>query len=197
MFTSRAEFRLTLRADNADLRLTEAGRQWGCVGSRRAAAFADRQQALAAARALAERLRATPQDLARHGLAVSQDGVRRRAFDLLSYPGVDGERLAVIWPELATVSPTVMAQLEADAKYSVYLDRQTADIARTRADAAFVLASDLNYAALPGLSRELSEKLSRLRPATLAEAQMIEGMTPAALTILTSRAAMRSGAKAA
>ncbi len=187
MFTSRAEYRLTLRADNADQRLTRQGLAWGCVGPERAAAFAAKRDALGAARRLVEALTATPQQLALRGIPVAQDGVRRSAFALLSYPTIDAEALRALWPALGSIAPVVMAQVEADAKYAVYLDRQEADIARTRDEDAIGLADDLDYRALPGLSRELRDKLDAVRPRTLGQAQRIEGMTPAALTILVAR----------
>ncbi|HEX4766087.1 MAG TPA: tRNA uridine-5-carboxymethylaminomethyl(34) synthesis enzyme MnmG [Lichenihabitans sp.] len=187
MFTSRAEYRLTLRADNADQRLTELGRSWGCVGAARAAAYAERIAAIRQARALTESLVATPQQLACHGIAVSQDGVRRSAFALLSYPSLDAVDLARLWPALGAIPAGVMAQVEADAKYAVYLDRQASDIDRSRQEDA-ALPDTLDYRAIPGLSRELGDKLSRIRPATLGQAQRIEGMTPAAVTLLLARA---------
>ena len=187
MFTSRAEYRLTLRADNADQRLTRQGLAWGCVGPDRAAAFAAKRDALGAARRLVEALTATPQQLALRGIPVAQDGVRRSAFALLSYPTIDAEALRALWPALGSIAPSVMAQVEADAKYAVYLDRQEADIARTRDEDGIGLADDLDYRALPGLSRELRDKLDAVRPRTLGQAQRIEGMTPAALTILVAR----------
>ncbi len=187
MFTSRAEYRLSLRADNADQRLTAQGQGWGCVGSERAQAFANKVAAVREARELTERLRATPQELARHGIPVSLDGVRRSAFELLSYPTIDAEGLRKIWPDLARVPPSAMAQVEADAKYAVYLDRQSNDIERARRDEALLLPEDLEYSRMPGLSRELGEKLAAIRPATLGQAKNIEGMTPAALTILLAR----------
>ena len=194
MFTSRAEYRLTLRADNADQRLTRQGLAWGCVGPERAAAFAAKRHALEQARGLVDRLSATPQQLALRGIPVAQDGVRRSAFVLLSYPAVDAETLAGIWPELAGIAPSVMAQVEADAKYAVYLDRQDAEIARAQDDEGVRLAVDLDYRSLPGLSRELADKLGTIRPETLGQAQRIEGMTPAALTILIAKG--RAGRKA-
>ncbi len=187
MFTSRAEYRLTLRADNADQRLTDLGRAWGCVGAARAAAYAEKFAAIRQARALTEGLVATPQQLACQGIAVSQDGARRSAFALLSYPTIDAQDLARLWPALGGIPAGVMAQIEADAKYSVYLDRQAADIDRSRDEDA-ALPDALDYAAIPGLSRELGDKLSRIRPATLGQAQRIEGMTPAAVTLLLARA---------
>lgn len=192
MFTSRAEYRLTLRADNADTRLTRLGLGWGCVGSERAAAFAAKQQQLDEARALVDRLAATPQQLALRGIQVAQDGVRRSAFSLLSYPSIDAETLAAVWPELRGISVGVMAQVEADAKYAVYLDRQDAEIARSRAEEGVRLAVDLDYRALPGLSRELADKLGLIRPETLGQAQRIEGMTPAALTVLIAKGRVKT-----
>ena len=194
MFTSRAEYRLSLRADNADQRLTEQGMAWGCVGPARAAAFSAKLSALEAARALVHGLSATPQQLALHGLQVAQDGVRRSAFVLLSYPTVDAETLTGLWPELGSVPPAVLAQVEADAKYAVYLDRQEADIARARDEDGIRLAVDLDYRSLPGLSRELADKLGAIRPETLGQAQRIEGMTPAALTVLVAKG--RAGRRA-
>jgi tRNA uridine 5-carboxymethylaminomethyl modification enzyme len=194
MFTSRAEYRLTLRADNADQRLTRQGLDWGCVGPERASAFAAKRDALDRARALVDQLSATPPQLAMRGIPVAQDGVRRSAFVLLSYPAVDAETLAGIWPELAGIAPSVMAQVEADAKYAVYLDRQDAEIARAQDDEGVRLAADLDYRSLPGLSRELADKLGTIRPETLGQAQRIEGMTPAALTILIAKG--RAGRKA-
>ncbi|MGI4765464.1 MAG: tRNA uridine-5-carboxymethylaminomethyl(34) synthesis enzyme MnmG [Janthinobacterium lividum] len=199
MFTSRAEYRLTLRADNADSRLTRQGVAWGCVGPERSAAFAAKLDQLVAARALVDRLSATPQQLALRGLQVSQDGVRRSAFTLMSHPTMDAEVLQGLWPELGTIAPAVMAQVEADAKYAVYLMRQDADIQRTRDEEGVRLAHDLDYRALPGLSRELADKLGAVRPETLGQAQRIEGMTPAALTILVAigRARGHAGASEA
>ncbi len=192
MFTSRAEYRLTLRADNADTRLTRLGLGWCCVGSERAAAFAAKQQQLDEARALVERLAATPQQLALRGIQVAQDGVRRSAFSLLSYPSIDAETLAAVWPELRGISAGVIAQVEADAKYAVYLDRQDVEIARSRAEEGVRLAVDLDYRALPGLSRELADKLGLIRPETLGQAQRIEGMTPAALTVLIAKGRVKT-----
>ncbi len=155
-------------------------------------AFAAKQQQLDAARALVDRLAATPQHLALRGIQVAQDGVRRSAFSLLSYPTIDAETLTAIWPELGGISAGVMAQIEADAKYAVYLDRQDAEIARSREEEGVRLAIDLDYRALPGLSRELADKLGMIRPETLGQAQRIEGMTPAALTVLIARGRVRT-----
>jgi len=193
MFTSRAEYRLTLRADNADQRLTEQGIAWGCAGTERASAFAAKRDAIAAARRLLEGLAATPQRLGLCGITVSQDGIRRSAYALLSYPHVDVEALRMLWPDIGKIAPDVMAQIEAEAKYAVYLDRQSADIARARDEEAIPIAADLDYAVVPGLSHELRDKLEAVRPLTLGHAQRIEGMTPAALTVLMARGRGRAG----
>ncbi len=195
MFTSRAEYRLSLRADNADQRLTRQGVAWGCVGSERERAFSTKIAAIEEARRLVDTLSATPQQLALRGIPISQDGVRRSAFVLLSYPTIDAEELKGLWPELGRIASDVMAQIEADAKYAVYLDRQRSDIARARQEDGLSLAPDLDYAVLPGLSRELRDKLASIRPETLGQAQRIEGMTPAALTVLMSKVRLRRGSR--
>lgn len=188
MFTSRAEYRLTLRADNADQRLTGRGRALGLVGAERAAHFARRTEALEAARTLARSLSLTPNEGERHGLSVNKDGQRRSAFDLLAYPDIDMARLAAIWPELSALPPAVAEQVEIDAKYAVYLERQQADIHMLRRDEALALPDDLAYGALPGLSNELKQKLARVRPRTVGQAGRMEGMTPAALALLATHA---------
>ena len=196
MFTSRAEFRLSLRADNADQRLTPLGIELGCVGQERTDAFATKIKAIESARHFMETHHVSPTRLASLGLAVSQDGVRRSAFTLLSYPHIGLEPIMLLWPELEAVKPAVLAQIEADAKYSVYLDRQAGDVERARSDEALLLSPSLDYTAMPGLSRELGDKLHAIRPGTLAQAQRIEGMTPAALTVLMARALSRPPADA-
>ena len=184
MFTSRAEYRLLLRADNADQRLTPMGIAAGCVGTERAAAFSEKEAALDQARGLTDTLVLSPQALAAQGLPVNQDGRLRSAADLLAYPDVDLPRLAVIWPDLAEIRPDVAEQLEIDAVYRGYLDRQAADIAAYRRDEALDLPQDLDYRAIGGLSAEARQKLDHVRPATLAAAGRIPGMTPAALAAL-------------
>jgi tRNA uridine 5-carboxymethylaminomethyl modification enzyme len=183
MFTSRAEYRLTLRADNADQRLTPFGISLGCVGRERRQAFAAKDAALVDARAMVTQLQLTPAEAARHGLHINQDGIRRTALDLLAYPGVDVARLAAIWPALSRLDRFAAEQIEIDAKYAVYLDRQKTDIESFRRDEAVNL-DGVAFDGLAGLSNELREKLTATQPATLGQAARIDGMTPAALAIL-------------
>jgi len=194
MFTSRAEYRLSLRADNADQRLTETGIGLGLVGGARAEAYREKAARLARARALLDGLSLTPNAAAGHGIALNRDGVRRTGFDLLSYPGIDVARLTAIWPELAGLDQSIAEQVEIDARYAVYLDRQEADIAAFRRDEGVALASDLAYGEISGLSNELREKLDAVRPATLGQAARIDGMTPAALTLILAESKRRAGA---
>jgi tRNA uridine 5-carboxymethylaminomethyl modification enzyme len=193
MFTSRAEYRLRLRADNADERLTPRGIAVGCVGKERAAAFAAKDAALTAARELIAKLCATPAELARHGLTIAQDGLARSAAALLAYPDASLDRLAAIWPELGALRPDVAAQIEIDARYAAYLARQEADIAAFRRDEALTLPPQLNYGAIGGLSAEVREKLAVSRPETLGAAARIPGVTPAALTALLRHVRRREG----
>ena len=184
MFTSRAEYRLALRADNADQRLTEKGIALGCVGSVRKDAFRKKIAALEAARSLAKSLSITPTEADRHGLALNRDGQRRSAFDLMSYPNLGFADVARIWPELNHFDAKTTEQLEIDAKYAVYLDRQAQDVESYRRDESFELAEDLDYAAITGLSNEARHKLQTAKPRTIGHAGKIDGMTPAALTLL-------------
>ena len=188
MFTSRAEYRLSLRADNADERLTPRGLELGCVGRARASRHAVRAEKLARARAMLMERSLTSSAAARYGLPVNQDGQRRSAWTLLSFPDIGFAQLREIWPELAAIEPAVAAQIEIDARYAVYLDRQAADIESYRRDDQLALPATLDYGAIKGLSTELAGRLSKLRPRTLAQAQRIEGVTPAALTLLAARA---------
>ena len=184
MFTSRAEYRLRLRADNADRRLTEIGAGIGCVSTRRLDAYRDKAAALEAGLALCRRLSATPSELGRRGLAVSRDGVRRSVIDLLRYPDLDLARLARIWPELGGLRPDVAEQIEIDARYAIYLARQEGDLRAFRRDEALKLPADLDYETTPSLSREVSQALSGARPATLGAAARLPGVTPAAVIAL-------------
>lgn len=196
MFTSRAEYRLTLRADNADQRLTERGCDLGLVGSARAAAYREKAAALSSLRARLGAAALTPNQAARHGIKVNGDGKRRSAFELLSYPDVTWTDLVSVFPELGDADRGVVAQVEIEAAYAVYVDRQDADIARAARDEAIALPRELSLANLSGLSNELREKLERVRPVTLGQASRIEGMTPAALALL-AVAAKREGRKRA
>ena len=188
MFTSRAEFRLTLRADNADQRLTDRGLDLGCIGTVRAAAWGARREELATARRQAAELVLTPAQAAREGLPVKADGQRRNLTELLAYPTIGFEDLARIWPQVRSWSPAVREQVEIDAAYSGYLDRQAADAEAFRRDESLRLPAGLDYAAVGGLSNEIREKLSTVRPLTVGQAARIEGMTPGALTALLAHA---------
>ncbi|MFN3230637.1 MAG: tRNA uridine-5-carboxymethylaminomethyl(34) synthesis enzyme MnmG [Alphaproteobacteria bacterium] len=184
MFTSRAEYRLRLRADNADQRLTARGIGVGAVGSARADAWHMKAAKLDAARSQVRSFALTPNEAARHGLTINQDGRRRSAHDLLAYPAVDLARLAAIWPELSDIRADVAEQLEIDARYAGYMDRQEADILAFRRDESLHLPPDLDYGDVGGLSAEIRDKLTTARPATLGAAARIAGVTPAALTAL-------------
>jgi len=192
MFTSRAEYRLVLRADNADQRLTPIGRRLGCVGAGRAARFAAKVAALADARARLALLRMTPPALKRHGIAVNEDGISRNAAELLAYPGIDLAQLAAIWPELGALAPEIVEQVEIDSRYAGYLDRQQRDIAAFRRDEALLLPDGLDYGTIGSLSHEICGKLAAARPATLGAAARISGVTPAALVALLRHVKRRS-----
>jgi tRNA uridine 5-carboxymethylaminomethyl modification enzyme len=197
MFTSRAEYRLTLRADSADQRLTPIGLAYGAIGAERARAFAAKTAALDGARRLVGELRLSPTALRRQGLAVNADGVPRTAGELLAHPGIDMARLALVWPELAAIPPDIAEQLEIDARYAGYLERQARDIAAFRRDEALLLPDALDYAAIGGLSAEIRGKLATARPATLGAAARISGVTPAALVALLQYVKRRPAARAA
>jgi tRNA uridine 5-carboxymethylaminomethyl modification enzyme len=182
MFTSRAEYRLTLRADNADQRLTGLGQGNGIVGSERAKAFAAKQERLDVSRETLRKLALTPNEAAKHGLTIRMDGVRRDGSQLLSLTGFP--ELVRIWPELGCFTPDVIEQLEIDAQYAGYLGRQDADIVAFRRDEGRALPAELDYGAVIGLSNEVRQKLERIRPATLGQAARIEGVTAAALTLV-------------
>jgi tRNA uridine 5-carboxymethylaminomethyl modification enzyme len=183
MFTSRAEYRLTLRADNADQRLTGKGIALGCVGRARSLRHGAKMAALNAAKAMAKSLTLTPNEAAGHGLALNKDGHRRSAFELLAYPEIGWVELRGIWPELSAIDPAIAVHLEIDAKYDVYLKRQTADVDAFRRDEGLIL-SDIDYSVVPGLSNEARSKLEAARPRTVGQAGRLDGLTPAALGIL-------------
>ncbi|MCA6107476.1 tRNA uridine-5-carboxymethylaminomethyl(34) synthesis enzyme MnmG [Bradyrhizobium cenepequi] len=198
MFTSRAEYRLTLRADNADQRLTDKGIALGCVGEARVKRHAAKMAALNDAKALAKSLSITPNEATRYGLALNRDGVRRSAFELLSYPEVDWSTLRGIWPELSGIDPPIAVHVEIDAKYDVYLKRQIADVDAFRRDEGLVLTA-VDYDDVPGLSNEARAKLKVALPRTVGQAGRIDGITPAALGILAAylrREARRKTARA-
>jgi len=195
MFTSRAEYRLTLRADNADQRLTRVGQDGGIVGAERAKAFEEKMGRLDVSRETMSSLSLTPNEAAKHGLTVRLDGVRRTALDLLSL--TDFPSLARIWPQLGSTEPGIVEQLEIDAQYAGYLDRQDADILAFRRDEGRTLPAELDYGLVVGLSNEVCQKLERIRPATLGQAARIEGITPAALTLILAYVKGGSKGKAA
>jgi tRNA uridine 5-carboxymethylaminomethyl modification enzyme len=186
MFTSRAEFRLSLRADNADQRLTGRGIEIGCVGPIRAAQYRHKMASLAALRNMAQSLTVTPSEAERFGFALNRDGQRRTAFELLSYPDIGLGDVGRIWPEFLDVPADIGGQLEIDAKYAVYLERQAAEVAAFKRDEAFEIPDRIDYAAVPGLSIEVRQKLSAARPRTIGQASRLDGMTPAALVLLVS-----------
>ena len=197
MFTSRAEYRLMLRADNADQRLTPLGLSVGCVSATRRAAFEAKKQKLKAGAALLRSLTLTPDQAARAGLAINRDGRKRSAFDLLSYPDIGLARLARIWPEIGTLEPAIADQLSTDARYTVYVARQEMDIAAFRREEAIAIPEGFSFASLPGLSTEIRQKLERHKPASLGQAARLDGMTPAALMLLLAHLKKGAVAKSA
>ncbi len=196
MFTSRAEFRLSLRADNADQRLTPLGIRIGCVGERRAAAFRAKAEALDAGRRVLESVRVSPQEAAAVGIRLNPDGQRRTATALLALPDVGFETLARLDPAIGAIPVPIRRQLANDALYAGYIARQSADAEALRRDEAMRIPDSFDYAALSGLSNELRGKLERARPATLAQASRLEGMTPAALTLILASLRRESRARA-
>ena len=194
MFTSRAEYRLTLRADNADQRLTGKGIAIECIGAERAKRHTEKMAALSSARTMAQSLSLTPNEAEKHGLALNKDGQRRSAFELLAYPNIGIEDVAKIWPQLQGMSPKIAAQLEIEAKYDVYMQRQAADVESYRRDESFELPEEVDYSTLPGLSNEARQKLTSIRPRTIGQAGRIDGVTPAALTLLVAHARRRGRA---
>ncbi|WP_339796900.1 tRNA uridine-5-carboxymethylaminomethyl(34) synthesis enzyme MnmG [uncultured Hyphomonas sp.] len=184
MFTSRAEYRLALRADNADQRLTEKGIAAGCVGSDRADVFHVKHRALESARQLLKTLTLSPAKAAQAGWAVNQDGRVRTAWEYLSYKDIDLNALSAVWPEVSDISEEIGTQVEIEALYSSYLERQAEDVAALRRDEDLMIPADLDYSGIGGLSNEVRQKLESVRPSTLGQAGRIEGVTPGALTAL-------------
>lgn len=184
MFTSRAEYRLALRADNADQRLTERGRNLGLVGDDRWESYCKKAQRLSDAKAILTAATRTPREAAAVGIAVSQDGVRRTGLDLLAFPDVSLAQIDGLYLAFSAVDPAIRDQVARDALYAQYLDRQAEDARRLRHDEDLRIPPDLDYSVLPGLSHELATKLSRHRPENIARASALEGMTPAALLLL-------------
>jgi len=193
MFTSRAEYRLTLRADNADHRLTGLGIWAGCVSVSRETAFSEKADKLEKARALLKSLTLTPNEAQRHGIAVKLDGTRRNALEFLALPEVDFPILARIWPELTELGTDLQESLRTDAQYAGYLGRQEADILAFRRDEGLALPAELDFRAVCGLSTEVQQKLQKIRPTTLGQAARIDGVTPAALTLVLAH--VRAGSR--
>jgi tRNA uridine 5-carboxymethylaminomethyl modification enzyme len=194
MFTSRAEYRLSLRADNADQRLTPMGERAGCVGPQRAAIFADKRRRLEQARGQMRSLSLTPNQAHRQGIEVKLDGARRSAAELLGLPDVTLAKIMQVWPDLS-FEPDVIEQLEIDAQYAGYLDRQQADIIAFRQEEGLTIPADLAYGGVKGLSSEARQKLDAIRPATLGQAARIDGVTPAALTLVLAHIRARAAAR--
>ena len=184
MFTSRAEYRLTLRADNADQRLTDRGLALGLVGAQRTGAWAQKKQALADASAWAKSVAATPNEAGAAGIQVNRDGVRRSAFDLLAYPDIGFAELSRLWPEAAGFTSAVQEQVKIDAGYAVYLERQRADVAAFRRDEDLHIPEDFDFDSVTGFSNETRQKFRSIRPRTIGQAGRIDGITPAATTLL-------------
>ncbi|CAN7473930.1 tRNA uridine-5-carboxymethylaminomethyl(34) synthesis enzyme MnmG [Devosia sp. LjRoot3] len=184
MFTSRAEFRLHLRADNADQRLSPQGVDKGLVGEERRELFSAKVTALADGRQRLRSAMASPSEARRVGIPINEDGKRRSAFEILSYPDLGWDDVTKLWPDLTDIPEAVREQLGIDAQYAVYLDRQQADIESMRRDEQRQIPDELDYQAIPGLSIELRQKLTQFRPQTIAQAQAVDGMTPAAITLL-------------
>ncbi|RWX74568.1 tRNA uridine-5-carboxymethylaminomethyl(34) synthesis enzyme MnmG [Neorhizobium lilium] len=184
MFTSRAEYRLSLRADNADLRLTPFGEEFGLIGRDRHSRFRQYKEDIDAGRSLLKNLTITPNQAAQEGLKLNQDGQRRSAYELLAYPEQSISNLSRLWPDLLNLPAKVTEALEIEATYSVYMERQQADVLSTQRDEAVMIPIDFEFGALPGLSNELKVKLTKSRPANLAQAGRVDGMTPAALALI-------------
>ncbi|HBN49735.1 MULTISPECIES: tRNA uridine-5-carboxymethylaminomethyl(34) synthesis enzyme MnmG [Thalassospira] len=184
MFTSRAEYRLMLRADNADQRLTDRGLDIGCVASHRQQVWGDKKLSLETAKRTVSDLTETPNGLAKHDIKINQDGVRRSAYDLLAYPDIDFDTLTRVWPQLSEITPAIREQVSIDAQYKGYLDRQSADVAAFRRDEELRLPRDLDFDSVGSLSAEIRLKLKEIQPETIGAASRIPGVTPAAVTAL-------------
>lgn len=196
MFTSRAEYRLRLRADNADQRLTDIGIIWGCVGQKRQRSWEEKKQALESASLSVRTLEATPSALAKGGIEVNQDGRRRTAFDLLRYPHIEWDYLGVFWPEMLDITGEIREQIEIEACYAGYMERQEADIIAFRRDEALKIPENMDYAQIGSLSNEVRQKLEEACPDTLGAASRIAGVTPAAV-IAVLRHIKSSGSRSA
>ncbi|MDE1160209.1 MAG: tRNA uridine-5-carboxymethylaminomethyl(34) synthesis enzyme MnmG [Neorhizobium sp.] len=184
MFTSRAEYRLSLRADNADMRLTPLGVALGLVGSDRESKFRAYESGMADLREELKTLNVTPNEAAKHGIKLNQDGQRRSAYDLLAYPDLSFSTLEAVWPHLSAISTKIKDAIHIEASYAVYMDRQATDIKATRKDESRLIPVDFDFSKVPGLSNELRLKLKAAAPQNLAQAAKVDGMTPAALALL-------------
>ena len=184
MFTSRAEYRLSLRADNADVRLTPMGLAIGCVASLRASRFAQYIESLEEARSQLKSLTVTPNEAEKVGIHLNKDGQRRSAYELLSHPGQSVENLSRVWPELQSLEQKTIEAIEIEAAYAVYMDRQTADIVQARREEERAIPAEFDFSTISGLSNELKQKLSAARPRNIAQASRLDGMTPAAISLL-------------
>ena len=184
MFTSRSEYRLFLRSDNADMRLTEKGYNIGCVSSLRYAVFKDKKQQVDDFRQQSNNLFILPTELEQYGINIKKDGIKRSCFNVMSYNDVSHETILKIWPELSEIPYEVYEQIEIEAKYSGYIKRQLADIEIFKKDENLKIREDIDYNLIGGLSREMTTKLSSVRPSTIGEASRIPGVTPAAITAL-------------